>query len=140
MCNLTSTTPSVSNTIPVTAVKVRVLNVVTLNFSIHVVEKSSLHLTFANQWTEPWDLLKLWKMNEAVPGGGWSGARLFFVSQRLEAEDNSDGIGGIRVHIIPVLDQLIHIGHRCCEAEDDPHGGEEEGLEPVQTLEIFFRS
>ena len=84
---------------------------------------------------EGWLVDGVVKLNEAVPGGGSSGARFRFISQRLEMEDNkSGGIGGIGDHTIPCLDQWIHpwihVGRRCHEAENDPHGGGGEGLMP----------
>ena len=74
------------------------------------------------------------KMNKAVSRGGWSGALFRSISQRLEMEDKSGGIGGIGDRIIPSLDWWIHlwihVGHRCREADDDPHGGGDKGLVP----------
>ena len=74
-----------------------------------------------------------------MPRSGKSGACLFFLVHRLEGKDKSGGNGGIQDHIIPGLDwwihSWIHVDCRCREAEDNPQGGGDKGLEPVQNME-----
>ena len=89
-------------------------------------------------------------MNKAMSWGGWSGARLCFVVQRLECEDKSGGNKGSGDHVITGLNRWvhpwIHVGRWHCEAEDGPHEGGDESLRPevverraVQKSEISCR-